>query len=73
MAKKQELLLSRANGTDAARYAEQVNRLVRERYSLSEELSLLRRRDSAPEAFAEYSAYVEGCKLEAAEKRRAKA
>ena len=73
MATKQEALLSRANGTENARYAGEVNRLVRERYTLSEELSLLRRRDTAPAAFAEYSAYVEGCKIEAAEKWRGKA
>ena len=72
MSTKQEKLLARANGTDAERYAERVNELVRERYSLSEELSLLRRRESAPEAFAAYSAYVEGCKREAAAAWRGK-
>ncbi len=59
--------LSAANGTAAQRYGERVNALVRERYTLSEELSLLRRRDTAPEAFAEYSAFAEECKARAKE------
>lgn len=71
MSIKQKKMLAAANGTDVQRYAERVNELVRERYSLSEELSLLRRRDTAPEAFEAYSAYVEGCKLAAADEWRA--
>ena len=54
--------LAEANGTKEARYAHRVNSLIRRRYTLSEELSLLRRRDEAPEAFAAYSAYAESCK-----------
>lgn len=57
--------LSAANGTAERRYGERVNALVRERYSLSEELSLLRRRDEAPKAFAAYSAFAEECKARA--------
>lgn len=48
-------------------YSERVNALIRERYSDSEELSILRQRDTKPERFAEYNAYCEECK------RRAKA
>ena len=46
---------------------DRVNRLIRERYSLSEELSILRKAILSSEArsadseFAEYSAYAEKC------------
>ena len=56
------LLIARKNGATEALYADRVVALLRTRYSLSEELSLLRRRDDCPEAFAEYSAFVEECK-----------
>ena len=46
-------------------YESEVNRLVRERYPLSRELSILRRRDTAPEEFAAYNAYAEECKRRA--------
>ena len=59
------LLLMQKNGVTEAYYADRVNALLRERYSLSEELSLLRRRDECPEAFAAYSAYAEDCKQRA--------
>ena len=63
----QRYLLMQKCGRADAYYGDRVNTLVRERYSLSEELSLLRRRDESPEAFAIYTAFVEDCK------RRAKA
>lgn len=58
----QAYLLMKKCGRESALYGDRVNALVRERYSLSEELSLLRRRDDAPEAFLAYTAYVEACK-----------
>lgn len=51
-------------GTD---YNEEVNSMIRERYSLSEELAILRQRDSKPdefEAYNEYAEYAEYCKVE---------
>lgn len=63
---KQEWMLMKKNGRESAYYGDRVNALVRERYSLSEELSLLRRRDEAPEAFRAYCAYAESCKARAA-------
>ena len=60
-----ERILSRVNGTQKAEYATCVNKKIRARYSLSEELSILRKRDSAPEEFADYDLYVEECKQEA--------
>ena len=65
--KNQHCLLMQKCGRADAYYGDRVNALIRERYSLSEELSLLRRRDEAPEAFAAYTAFAEECK------RRAKA
>lgn len=49
------------------RYGERVNDLIRQRYSLSEELSILRQRDSKPAEFSEYYAYAEACKAKAKE------
>lgn len=43
-------------------YGKQVNDLIRRRYSLSEELSLLRQRDSKQEEYQKYNAYCEECK-----------
>lgn len=48
-----------------AEYSERVNALIRERYSDSEELSILRQRNEKPSQFAEYFAFCEGCKSRA--------
>lgn len=56
--------LAEANGTKSAGYADLVNKKVRKKYSLSDELAAMRKRDTKPEEFAEYNAYVEGCKAE---------
>jgi hypothetical protein len=42
-----------------------VEQYIRERYSLSAELAILRQRDSKPEEFNEYNNYAENCKLKA--------
>lgn len=44
---------------------DRINDLIRLRYPLSEELSILRRRDEDPEAFRTYYAYAEECKARA--------
>lgn len=41
---------------------EEVNELIRERYSLSDELAILRQRDEKPEEYKEYFAFCEECK-----------
>ena len=46
-------------------YGELVDRYIREKYSLSAELSILRQRDTKPEEFAEYNDYAEECKSRA--------
>ena len=38
---------------------------IRKKYSLNQELAILRQRDTKPEEFAEYNTYVEQCKIEA--------
>ena len=41
---------------------------IRAKYSLNEELAILRQRDTKPEEFKEYNIYVEQCKKEVKEK-----
>lgn len=43
-------------------YGERVNALIRERYSIADEIALSRQRDEKPEEWAEYYAYCEECK-----------
>lgn len=47
------------------RYEKTVEMNIREKYSLSQELAILRQRDSKPEDYAEYNAYCEQCKAQA--------
>lgn len=49
-------------------YAERVSQLIRERYSLNDELAILRQKDSSAEKAAEFEAYTlyaEECKIKA--------
>lgn len=39
-------------------------RKIRERYSVNQELAILRQKDSKPDEFAEYNSFVEKCKSE---------
>ena len=48
-------------------YEETVVALIREKYSLDEELAIQRQRDSKPEEFSAYFEYCEECKLKAKE------
>ena len=59
--------LSRLNGTVESDYIARVDRLIRQKYSVSAELAILRQRDTKPEEFAEYNAYAEECKRTARE------
>lgn len=45
-------------------YNEEVNSMIRQKYSLSEELAILRQRDSKPDEFEAYNEYAEYCKVE---------
>lgn len=57
-----EKKLAELNGTTSALYGQEVNRLIRERYSIGDELAILRQRDEKPEEFATYNAFAENCK-----------
>lgn len=56
--------LSKLNGIAGARFDEYLIRKIRERYTINDELAILRQRDSKPAEFDEYNAYVEKCKAE---------
>ena len=50
---------------DTRSYSEKVVSLIREKYSLDEELAIQRQRDSKPQEFQEYFNYCEECKQKA--------
>ncbi len=43
-------------------YEQRVVTRIRERYSIDDELAMLRQRDTKPDEFAEYNAFVEAIK-----------
>ena len=45
-----------------AHYEREVIARIRKRYSVNQELAILRQRDTKPSEFQEYNAYVEQCK-----------
>lgn len=53
--------------TNSKAYEDKVNELIRSRYSLSEELGILRQRDSKADEYKAYYDYCEQCKAEAKE------
>ncbi len=44
-------------------YEQQVVAKIRERYSVDDELAILRQRDTKPDEFEAYNAYAEACKM----------
>lgn len=58
---------------DEAAYKAAVERLIRERYTVADELGILRQRDTKPQEFAEYNAFAEACKEQARAEIAAKA
>lgn len=50
-----------------AEYAEEVDRLIREKYSVSAELAILRQQTEKPDEYAAYYAFAEECKIQAKE------
>ena len=46
-------------------YEQMVDSLIRQKYSLSAELAILRQKDTKPSEFYEYNAYAESCKYQA--------
>ena len=51
----------------AEQYPILVEQYIREKYSLSDELAILRQRDTKPSEFIEYDIYAETCKTRAKE------
>lgn len=49
---------------EAYNYDEKVNELIRERYSVSQEFSILRQKETKPEEYQQYYDYCESCKRE---------
>lgn len=45
-------------------YETRIIQRIRKRYSLNQELAILRQRDTKPSEFEEYNAFVEACKAE---------
>lgn len=45
-------------------YENKIVALIRKKYNVNQELAILRQRDTKPEEFAEYNAYVEQCKVQ---------
>jgi hypothetical protein len=62
MNRKNKLILAEKNGTLEQVYGDMVNELIRSRYTVSEELALLRQKDEKPDEYAEYNEYAEECK-----------
>ena len=48
-------------------YSDKVDELVREKYSISQELAILRQRDEKVSEYEEYYRYAEECKVKAKE------
>ena len=57
-------MMVRAGRADEA-YQLRVGELVRSRYSVNDEMALLRQREEKVEEFAEYNAFAEECKVQA--------
>lgn len=53
------------NITKEKLYANLVSKLIRERYSVDDEMAILRQRDTKPEEYAYYNAFCEECKRKA--------
>lgn len=61
------LKLAKLNNLLDKLYGQRIAELIRERYSINDELAILRQRDTKPEEFEEYNAFVEECKAQAKE------
>ena len=64
MTKKYRFDLAEKHGTLEYFKSLAIENRIRERYSISDELAILRQRDTKPEEFAEYNAFAEQAKAE---------
>lgn len=58
----QEIELARANGVLNKLYEQEVVNRIRQRYSLNQELAILRQKETKPDEFNEYYNFVESIK-----------
>lgn len=59
------VLTEYVNSVPVPTYEQRVQQSIRERYSVDDELAILRQRDSKPDEFAAYYEYAEQCKAQA--------
>ena len=59
--------LAKRNGVAADLYGELVSQKIRAKYSINDELAILRQRDEKPEEYTAYNQYAEQCKIKAKE------
>lgn len=65
MITREEYKLAEMNGTVGRLYGDVVNSYVRTRYSIDEEISVMRQKEEKTAEFAEYYTFVEQCKAKA--------
>lgn len=63
----EEVAADTPDAMNPAAYKARLIAMIRERYDSDDETALLRQRDTKPEEFADYNAYVERCKAIARE------
>ncbi len=61
--REEEIIISEPKIT----YEELVISLIRQKYTINQELAILRQRDTKPDEFEEYNTYCEECKAKAKE------
>ncbi len=54
--------LAKKNNTIDEVYEHEIIKRIRQKYSINQELAILRQRDTKPTEFAEYNAFAEECK-----------
>jgi hypothetical protein len=54
--------LAKKNGSVDDVYEYEIIKRIRQKYSINQELAILRQRDTKPTEFEEYNAFVENCK-----------
>ena len=62
---KKEIKLAILNGKENEIYENLIIDLIRKKYSINQELAILRQRDTKPTEFNQYDVYVEECKATA--------
>ena len=62
---KSQLKMAILNHREKEAYEELINDLIRERYTINQELAIQRQRDEKPDEFSVYYNYAEWCKEKA--------